>query len=156
MLREQARVAISGFGSIDLGRARSEPGHGTVGIPIRRCSRRTTRAPDKRKPIDLDVEAASSAFTRDIAKFLNDFHDEYRGHKKALRRDDDLRYSMLVSMFPQWGTSNGGPGVVQLAYDTNIIWSPFKIRLPDRERSPSRRCKPSTGPRPTPSRDKLG
>ena len=33
---------------------------------------------------------------------------------------------MLVSIFPQWGTPNGGPGVVQLAYDPNILWSPFK------------------------------
>jgi hypothetical protein len=33
---------------------------------------------------------------------------------------------MLVSIFPQWETPNGGPGVVQLAYDPNILWSPFK------------------------------
>ena len=33
---------------------------------------------------------------------------------------------MLVSIFPQWGVRNGGPGVVQLAYDPNVIWSPFK------------------------------
>jgi hypothetical protein len=80
----------------------------------------------KHKPIDLDIEAPSFDFTQDIAKFLNDFHDDYRGFKKELRRDYDLHYSMLVSIFPQWGTPHGGPGVVQLAYDPNMIWSPFR------------------------------
>src|SRR6516225_11485823 len=80
----------------------------------------------KHKPTDLDIEAPSFDFTQDVAKFLNDFHDDYRGFKRELRRDYDLHYSMLVSIFPQWGTPNGGPGVVQLAYDPNILWSPFK------------------------------
>ena len=79
----------------------------------------------KHKPIDLEIEAPSFDFTQDIAKFLNDFHDDYRGFKKELRRDYDLHYSMLVSIFPQWGTPNGGPGVVQLAYTPNISWSPL-------------------------------
>jgi hypothetical protein len=80
----------------------------------------------KHKPIDLDVEAISLDFTQDVAKFLNDLHDEYRGFKKEIRRDYDLQYSMLVSIFPQWGVRDGGPGVVQLAYDPNVIWRPFK------------------------------
>jgi hypothetical protein len=80
----------------------------------------------KHKPIDLDIEAPSFDFTEDFAKFLNDLHDDYREFKKEIRRDYDLHYSMLVSIFPQWGTPNGGPGVVQLAYDPNILWSPFK------------------------------
>src|SRR5215472_2650761 len=80
----------------------------------------------KHKPIDLDIEAPSFDFTQDVAKFLNDFHDDYRGFKRELRRDYDLHYSMLVSIFPQWGTPTGGPGVVQLAYDPNILWRPFK------------------------------
>jgi hypothetical protein len=33
---------------------------------------------------------------------------------------------MLVSIFRQWGAPNGGPGVVQLAYESNITWSPFE------------------------------
>ena len=79
----------------------------------------------KHKPIDLDIEAPSFDFTQDIAKFLNDFHDEYRRVKKELRRDYDLQYSMLVSLIPQWATPNGGPGVVQLVYTPTISWSPF-------------------------------
>ena len=80
----------------------------------------------KHKPINLDIEAPSFDITQDIAKFLNDFHDDYRGFKKELRRDYDLHYSMLVSIYPQWGTPTGGPSVVQLAYDPNILWRPFK------------------------------
>ena len=77
------------------------------------------------KPIDLDIDAPSLDFTQDIAKVLNDFHDEYRGFKKELRRDYNLQYSMPVSIIPQWGTPNGGPGVVQLVYTPSISWSPF-------------------------------
>jgi hypothetical protein len=79
-------------------------------------------------PINLDIEAPSLDVTQDVAKFLNDLHDEYRGFKKELRqlrRDYNLQYSMLVSIIPQWGTPNGGPGVVQLVYTPNISWSPF-------------------------------
>jgi hypothetical protein len=31
-----------------------------------------------------------------------------------------------ISNIRCWGTPNGGRGVVQLAYDPNILWSPFK------------------------------
>src|SRR6516162_8293050 len=76
-------------------------------------------------PINLELEAPSLDFTRDIATFLNDFHDEYRRFKKELRRDYGLQYSMPVSIIPQWGTPNGGRSVVQLVYTPNITWSPF-------------------------------
>jgi len=76
------------------------------------------------KPIDLDIDAPSLDFTQDIAKFLNDFYNEYLGFKKELRHDYSLDYSMSVSVIPQWGTPNGGPGVVQMAYTPNITWSP--------------------------------
>ena len=75
--------------------------------------------------IDLELEAPSLDFTQDVAKFLNDFHDEYRGFKKELRSEYGLQYSMPVSIIPQWGTPNGGPGVVQLFYIPNVVWSPF-------------------------------
>src|SRR5215471_8532613 len=39
------------------------------------------------KPINLDIEAPSLDFMKDVTKFLNDFHDEYRRFKKELRRD---------------------------------------------------------------------
>ena len=76
-------------------------------------------------PINLEIEAPSLDFTRDVAKLLNDFHDEYRGFKKELSRDYHLQYSMPVSIIPQWGTPKGGPGVVQLFYVPNVVWSPF-------------------------------
>src|SRR6516165_8902622 len=79
----------------------------------------------KYKPIDLDIEAPSLDFTQDITKALNDFHDEYRGFKKELRRDYDLHYSMTVSIIPQWGIPDGGPGVVQMVYTPYVNWSPF-------------------------------
>jgi len=77
------------------------------------------------KPINLDIEAPSLDFMKDVTKFLNDFHDEYRRFKKELRRDYGLQYSMPVSIIPQWGTPNGGRGVVQLVYTPTISWSPF-------------------------------
>jgi hypothetical protein len=79
----------------------------------------------KHKPIDLEIEAPSLDFTQDIAKFLNDFHDEYRRFKKELRRDYDLHYSMTVSIIPQWAIPDGGPGVVQMVYTPYVTWSPF-------------------------------
>jgi len=62
---------------------------------------------------------------QDITKVLNDFHDEYRGFKKELRRDYDLHYSMTVSIIPPWGMPDGGPGVVQMVYTPYVTWSPF-------------------------------
>ena len=41
----------------------------------------------KHKPIDLHIEAPSFDFTQDLAKFLNDLHDDYREFKKEIRRD---------------------------------------------------------------------
>ena len=79
----------------------------------------------KYKPIDLEIVAPSLDFTEDFAKVLNDFHDEYRGFKKELRRDYDLHYSMTVSIIPQWGMPDGGPGVVQMVYTPYVTWSPF-------------------------------
>jgi hypothetical protein len=76
-------------------------------------------------PINLDIEAPSLDVTQDVAKFLNDVHDEYRGFKKELQRDYGLQYSVPVSIIPQWGTPNGGPGVAQLVFTPTISWSPF-------------------------------
>jgi len=84
-----------------------------------------TAARPKRKPINLEIEAPALDFMQDITEVLNDFHDDYRRFKKELRRDYNLEYSMQVSIFPQWATPNGGPGIVQLAYAPNIVWSPF-------------------------------
>ena len=126
MLHERFRAVIAASTALivvaftagsALAQSQSQSGDTLAGPPLPR---------PKHKPIDLDIELPSFDFTQDVAKFLNDFHDEYRGFKKELRRDYDLHYSMLVSIFPQWGTPNGGRGVVQLAYDPNMLWSPFK------------------------------
>src|SRR6516165_7616183 len=79
----------------------------------------------KHKPIDLEIEAPSLDFMQDITKVLNDFHDEYRRFKKELRRDYGLHYSIIGSIIPQWGTPDGGPGVVQMVYAPYVTWSPF-------------------------------
>jgi hypothetical protein len=110
-------IAVACAAGSAMAQSESQSGDPSAGPPAPR---------PKHKPIDLEIEAPSLDFTQDIAKFLNDFHDEYRAYKKEIRRDYDVQYSLLVSIFPQWGTPNGGPGVVQLAYEPNILWSPFK------------------------------
>jgi hypothetical protein len=110
-------IAVACAAGPAMAQSESQSGDPSAGPPAPR---------PKHKPIDLEIEAPSLDFTQDIAKFLNDFHDEYRAYKKEIRRDYDVQYSLLVSIFPQWGTPNGGPGVVQLAYEPNILWSPFK------------------------------
>ena len=47
-----------------------------------KTSARPPVARPKYKLIDLDIEAPSLDFTHDIAKVLNEFHDQYRGFKK--------------------------------------------------------------------------
>jgi hypothetical protein len=132
-------------GSSAMAQPQAQSGDTSVGLPGAR---------PKHKPIDLEIEAPSLDFMLDITKVLNDFHDEYRGFKKELRRDYDLHYSMQVSIIPQWGTPHGGPGVVQLVYTPNMIRS--KIRRSDRARSLLRCSKPSFGRRPLPHLNKLG
>jgi len=126
MLHERARAVIPASVALIVTLLAA----GSVMAQSESQSRDTSAGPPaprpKHKPIDLEIEAPSLDFTHDIAKLLNDFHDEYRAYKKEIRRDYDVQYSLLVSIFPQWGTPNGGPGVVQLAYDPNILWSPFK------------------------------
>src|SRR6516162_5426389 len=109
-------IAVTLVANSAIAQSQAQSGDTSVGLPGAR---------PKYKPIDLEIEAPSLDFTRDIAKFLNDFHDEYRGFKKELRRDYHLQYSMPVSKIPQWGTPKGGPGVVQLFYVPNVVWSPF-------------------------------
>jgi hypothetical protein len=76
-------------------------------------------------PIDLNIGAPSTDFTRDITKVLNDLHDQYFGFENEIQTDYNLQFSMPISILPQWGTPNSGPGVVQLVYTPNISWSPF-------------------------------
>jgi hypothetical protein len=111
-----ALIAVALATGSALAQSASESGNTATGPPVAR---------PKYKPIDLEIEAPSLDFTQDITKVLNDFHDEYRGFKKELRRDYDLHYFMTVSIIPQWGMPDGGPGVVQMVYTPYITWSPF-------------------------------
>ena len=99
-----------------MAQSASQSGDTAAGPPVAR---------PKHKPINLEIEAPSLDFMQDITKILNDFHDEYRGFKKEIRRDYDLHYSVTVSIIPQWGIPDGGPGVVQMVYTPYVTWSPF-------------------------------
>ncbi len=125
MLRERVRaliptsvalIVVTFAADSAMAQTASQPGDISAGPPPPR---------PKHKPIELEIEAPSLDFTQDIAKFLNDFHDEYRGFKKEFKRDYDLHYSMTVSIIPQWGMPDGGPGVVQMVYTPYVTWSPF-------------------------------
>ena len=78
-----------------------------------------------RPPINLEIEAPSTDFMQDITKTLNDIRDDYVKFKKELESDYHISYSMQVSIFPQWGTPNGGPGTAELVYAPNVTWNPF-------------------------------
>jgi hypothetical protein len=108
-------IAVALAASTAMAQSVSQSGNTATGPPVAR---------PKYKPIDLDIEAPSLDFTQDIARVLNDFHDQYRGLKKELRRDYDLHFSMTVSTIPQWGKPDG-PGVVQMVYTPYVTWNPF-------------------------------
>ena len=99
-----------------MAQSASDSGAGSVG---------TLAAPPIHKPINLEIEAPSTDFTKEVAAALNDIYDEYLSFKKELGIDYDVQYSISVSIFPQWGTPNGGPGIVSMVYTPNITWSPF-------------------------------
>src|SRR6516162_5066490 len=111
-----AAIVVTLVASSAMAQSALQSGDTAAGPPVAR---------PKHKPINLEIEAPSLDFTQDITKALNDFHDEYRGFKKELRRDYDLHYSMTVSIIPQWGIPDGGPGVVQMVYTPYVTWSPF-------------------------------
>jgi hypothetical protein len=110
----------------------------------------------KHKPVNLEIEAPSLDFMQDITRVLNDFHDEYRRFKKGLRRDYDLNYSMTVSIIPQWGMPDGGPGVVQMAYTPYVTWSRFTDTTVGSGSFSFAMRKLSSGRKPSPSRNKPG
>lgn len=125
MLRERLRALVSAavaliVAALAAGSAKAESasqsGDTAAEPPVAR---------PKHKPINLEIEAPSLDFMHDVTKFLNEFHDEYRGFKKELRRDYDLHYSMTASIIPQWGVPDGGPGGVQMVYTPYVTWSPF-------------------------------
>ena len=84
-----------------------------------------TQARPRFKPINLELEASSRYLLRDLTRHLNDLHDRYRRFKKKLRRNYNIQYSMTVSIIPQWGKPNGGPGAVSLVYTPAVTWEPF-------------------------------
>jgi len=111
-----AAIVVTLVASSAMAQSALQSGDTAAGSPVAR---------PKHKPINLDIEAPSLDFMQDITKILNDFHDEYRGFKKEIRRDYDLHYSMTVSIIPQWGVPDGGPGVLQMVYTPYVTWSPL-------------------------------
>ena len=59
---------------------------------------------------DPSARRTAPDFMQDTTKILNDIHDDYLKYKKDLQSDYHISYSMQVSIFPQWGAPNGGPG----------------------------------------------
>ena len=42
-----------------------------------------------------------------------------------IQSDLNVQFSMPVSMFFQWGTPKGGPGVAEIVYSPTLTWTPF-------------------------------
>jgi hypothetical protein len=125
MLRDRSRAVIPAFVTLIAAPLDASPAMAQSASQSGDISLTPPGARPKYKPVELDIEAPSLDFTRDIAKFLNDFHDEYRSFKKELRHDYNLEYSMPVSVIPQWGVPGGGPGVVQMVYTPYVTWTPL-------------------------------
>jgi hypothetical protein len=84
-----------------------------------------TQARPRFKPINLELEASSRYLLRDLTRHLNDLHEPIPSVQKKLRRNYNIQYSMAVSIIPQWGKPNGGPGAVALLYTPILTWNPF-------------------------------
>jgi len=78
-----------------------------------------------RPRIDLTQPAPSTDFTQQLSHDLDGVYDQYLAGKTTLQNDYNIQYSMPVSVFGQWGTPNGGPGVAELVYSPAVTWTPF-------------------------------
>ena len=73
-----------------------------------------------RPRIDLTQPAPSTDFTQQLSHDLDGVYDQYLAGKTTLQNDYNIQYSMPVSVFGQWGTPNGGPGVAELVYSPAV------------------------------------
>jgi len=76
-------------------------------------------------PVDLTQPADSTDFTQQLSHDLNGVYDQYLASKTTIQNDYNIQFSMPVSVFGQWGTPNGGPGVAELVYSPSFTWTPF-------------------------------
>jgi len=76
-------------------------------------------------PVDLTQPADSTDFTQQLSHDLNGVYDQYLASKTTIQNDYNIQFSMPVSVFGQWGTPNGGPGVAELVYSPAVTWTPF-------------------------------
>jgi hypothetical protein len=75
--------------------------------------------------IDLTQPADSTDFTQQLSHDLNGVYDQYLASKTTIQNDYNIQFSMPVSVFGQWGTPNGRPGVAELVYSPSLTWTPF-------------------------------
>ena len=74
---------------------------------------------------DLTQPADSLDFTQAIAADMNDAYDQYLAVKTRIENELNIQYSVPVSIFGQWGTPKGGPGVAEIVYSPTVTWTPF-------------------------------
>ena len=75
--------------------------------------------------IDLTSPADSTDFTHEFTHELNADYDQYTSFKNTIQNDLNVQFSMPVSIFGQWGSPNGGPGVAVIVYSPTVTWMPF-------------------------------
>jgi hypothetical protein len=69
--------------------------------------------------------AQSSGWVSVATATLDEAYDNYLGIKKRISTEYNLDASMQVSIYPQFGTPNGGKPVWLLAYSPSATWRPF-------------------------------
>ena len=56
---------------------------------------------------------------------LDQQYDRYLAFKNNLRDRHGLDFSLAISIYPEFGTPNGGKPVDLLAYYPSVTWKPF-------------------------------
>ena len=75
--------------------------------------------------IDLHQPAEAMDLLQDVTHELNTVYDDYIVLKDKAQSDANIQFSMPVSVFGQWASPGGGPGIGELVYSPAITWTPF-------------------------------
>jgi hypothetical protein len=75
--------------------------------------------------VDLTQPADATDFMQAITANLNGAFDQYLAVKNKFQNDFNIQFSMPFSVFGQWGTPKGGPGIAEIVYAPAVIWTPF-------------------------------
>jgi hypothetical protein len=70
-------------------------------------------------------QGGSRDFMRNMTGELDKQYDQYLAFKNDLSDRYNLDFSLNVSIYPQFGTPNGGKPVGLLVYYPNVTWKPF-------------------------------